>query len=68
MRKAYDPDRLARDTLKAIERNKALLVVPRRAHASWLFARVAPGLLQRLSIRFIAQQRARQAAGSAVRR
>ncbi|MCV7399578.1 SDR family oxidoreductase [Mycobacterium fragae] len=68
MRKAYDPDRLARDTLKAIERNKALLVVPRRAHASWLFARVAPGLLQRLSIRFIAQQRARQAVGSAVRR
>lgn len=68
MNKAYDPDRLARDTLKAIERNKALLVVPRRAHASWLFARLAPGLLQRLSIRFIAQQRARQAAGSAVRR
>lgn len=68
MRTAYDPDRLARDTLKAIERNKALLVVPKRAHASWLFARLAPGLLQRLSIRFIAQQRARQAAGSAAQR
>jgi NAD(P)-dependent dehydrogenase (short-subunit alcohol dehydrogenase family) len=68
MKTAYDPDRLARDTLKAIERNKALLVVPKRAHASWLFARLAPGLLQRLSIRFIAQQRARQAAGSAVQR
>jgi NAD(P)-dependent dehydrogenase (short-subunit alcohol dehydrogenase family) len=68
MKTAYDPERLARDTLKAIERNKALLVVPKRAHASWLFARVAPGLLQRLSIRFIAQQRARQAARSAVQR
>lgn len=68
MKTAYDPERLARDTLKAIERNKALLVVPKRAHASWLFARLAPGLLQRLSIRFIAQQRARQAAGSAVQR
>ncbi|ORW05821.1 SDR family NAD(P)-dependent oxidoreductase [Mycobacterium kyorinense] len=62
MKSAYDPDRLARDTLKAIERNKALLVVPKRAHASWLFARLAPGLLQRLSIRFISAQRARQAA------
>jgi NAD(P)-dependent dehydrogenase (short-subunit alcohol dehydrogenase family) len=68
MKSAYDPDRLARDTLKAIERNKALLVVPKRAYATWLFARLAPGLLQRLSIRFIAQQRARQAARSAARR
>jgi NAD(P)-dependent dehydrogenase (short-subunit alcohol dehydrogenase family) len=56
----YDADRLARDTLRAIERNKALLVKPRRAHAAWLFARLAPGLMQRMSIRFIAQQRARQ--------
>lgn len=68
MKTAYDPDRLARDTLKAIERNKALLVVPRRAYASWLFARLAPGLLQRLSIRFISAQRARQAARSAAQR
>jgi NAD(P)-dependent dehydrogenase (short-subunit alcohol dehydrogenase family) len=65
---AYDPDRLARDTLKAIERNKALLVVPKRAHTSWMFARLAPGLLQRLSIRFIADQRARQAVKSAAQR
>ncbi|MCV7259713.1 SDR family NAD(P)-dependent oxidoreductase [Mycobacterium shimoidei] len=67
MKTAYDPDRLARDTLRAIERNRALLVVPKRAHASWLFARLAPGLLQRLSIRFIAQQRARQAAQAPAR-
>jgi NAD(P)-dependent dehydrogenase (short-subunit alcohol dehydrogenase family) len=67
MKTAYDPDRLARDTLKAIQRNKALLVVPKRAHASWLFARLAPGLLQRFSVRFIERQRARQAAGSIVR-
>ena len=51
---AYDADRLARDTLRAIERNKALLVKPRRAHAQWVFARLAPGLMQRMSIRFIA--------------
>ncbi|GFG55450.1 short-chain dehydrogenase [Mycolicibacterium agri] len=57
---AYDADRLAADTLKAVERNKALLVKPLRAHAQWLLARLAPGLMQRMSIRFIANQRARQ--------
>ncbi|BBU21609.1 SDR family NAD(P)-dependent oxidoreductase [Mycobacterium xenopi] len=62
IRRAYDPDRLARDTLRAIQRNKALLVVPKRAHATWLVARLAPGLLQRFSIRFVERQRARQAA------
>lgn len=42
--------------------NKAILIKPRRAHASWLFARVAPGLMQRLSMKFVASQRAGQAA------
>ena len=59
-----DPDRLANDTLRAIERNKALLVAPRQARFAWLFTRLAPGLLQRMSIRFVAQQRAQQAAHS----
>lgn len=60
VKKAYDPDRLARDTLRAIERHKAVLVKPRLAHAQWLLGRLAPGLMQRMSIRFIASQRARQ--------
>lgn len=59
---AYDADRLAADTLRAIAGNKAILVKPRRAHASWLIARLAPGLMQRLSTRFVASQRAGQAA------
>ncbi len=59
---AYDADRLAADTLRAIARNKAIVVKPRRAHASWLIARLAPGLMQRLSMRFVASQRAGQAA------
>ena len=58
---AYPADRLAQDTLKAVERNKPLLVRPRSAHGQWLFARLAPGLMQRASIRFIASQRAQQA-------
>ena len=55
-------DDLARDTLKAIERNKALLVWPRQARTAWLFSRLAPGLLQRMSIGFVNKQRAAQAA------
>jgi len=66
IRTAYDPDRLARDTLRAIERNKALLVVPRRARAAWVLTRLAPGLMQRMSIRFVARQRAMQGAASQI--
>jgi hypothetical protein len=58
---------LASDTLKAIGRNKALLVKPRTAYASWVFARLAPNLLQRFSVRFITDQRRRQAANAAAR-
>jgi len=65
---AYDPDRLALDTLRAIEKNKAMLVKPRLAHAQWLFARLSPTLMQRMSIGFVKRQRASQsAAGSPVR-
>jgi NAD(P)-dependent dehydrogenase (short-subunit alcohol dehydrogenase family) len=62
---AYDADRLARDTMRAIERNKALLVKPRRAHATWLLARLAPGFMQRMSVGFIARQRDMQSRASA---
>lgn len=53
-------DDLAADTLRAIENNKALLVWPRQARMAWRFARYAPGLLQRMSIGFVAKQRAAQ--------
>nr|WP_090280777.1 SDR family oxidoreductase [Mycolicibacterium komanii]CRL76970.1 short-chain alcohol dehydrogenase [Mycolicibacterium komanii] len=59
--KPYDADRLARDVLRAIEKNKPILVKPRIAHAQWMFARLAPALMNRVSMRFIADQRAKQA-------
>jgi NADP-dependent 3-hydroxy acid dehydrogenase YdfG len=62
--KAYDADRLARDTLRAIDRNKAILVKPTVAHAQWLFARAAPVLMNRLAMRFVSEQRSRQTKGS----
>ncbi|MET4431975.1 MULTISPECIES: SDR family oxidoreductase [unclassified Mycolicibacterium] len=55
-------DDLARDTLTAIERNKALLVWPRQARTAWRVARFAPGFLQRMSIKFVDRQRAAQEA------
>lgn len=60
MSTAYDADRLAGDTLRAITRNQAILVRPRQARGAWLFARLAPGLMQRMATRFVAQQRAGQ--------
>lgn len=54
--KAYDADQLARDILRAIERNKAILVKPTVAHAQWLFARLAPVMMNRLSMRFTSPQ------------
>ncbi|HNM83526.1 MAG: SDR family NAD(P)-dependent oxidoreductase [Mycobacterium sp.] len=56
----YDPDRLAADTLRAIGRNKAILVAPRKAYAGWLLARYAPGVMNRMAIRFVDKQRASQ--------
>lgn len=53
----YDPDRLAQDVLRAIERNRGVLVVPRIAYAGWLFVRLAPGLMQRASARAIVRRR-----------
>ncbi|MGE0215058.1 SDR family oxidoreductase [Mycolicibacterium sp.] len=61
----YDADRLARDTLRAIDRNAAILVKPRVAHAQWLFARAAPALMNRMAMRFVSGQRSRQAQRSA---
>ncbi|MGB2922446.1 MAG: SDR family oxidoreductase [Mycobacterium sp.] len=62
--KPYDADRLARDTLRAIDRNKAILVKPPVAHAQWLFARAAPTLMNRMAMRFVSGQRTRQTKGS----
>ncbi|MBX7433505.1 SDR family oxidoreductase [Mycobacterium sp. Y57] len=59
--KAYDADRLARDTLRAVERNKAIVVKPAVAQAQWWFARLAPGLMNRMAMRFVTGQRDRQA-------
>lgn len=57
--RAYDPDRLAAQVLAALAADKPLLVVPAQARMAWRFARLAPGLMDRMSRRFVDQQRAR---------
>lgn len=57
----YDADRPPSDTLRAVQRNKAVLVRARQAHAAWVCARLA-GLMQRMAARFVAEQRAGQRA------
>jgi NAD(P)-dependent dehydrogenase (short-subunit alcohol dehydrogenase family) len=52
----YDPDRLAGDVLRAVQRNQSILVVPKLAYAGWLAVRLAPNLMQRMSSRMIARR------------
>lgn len=62
VRRPHDPDRLAREVLDAVGGNRALLVTPRTARATYLLGRLAPRLTQRMSVRFVAKQRGLQAA------
>ena len=41
---------------------------PRLGHAQWMFARLAAGLMQRASVRFVARQREMQASAGALPR
>ncbi len=44
----YDPDALAGDILRGIERNRAIIVAPRQARLLWRLMRLSPSLLVRL--------------------
>jgi NAD(P)-dependent dehydrogenase (short-subunit alcohol dehydrogenase family) len=44
---AYPSERLADDVLRGVERNRAIIVSPRRAQVAWLANRVAPWLVER---------------------
>jgi NAD(P)-dependent dehydrogenase (short-subunit alcohol dehydrogenase family) len=62
VRRPLDPDVLARQVLDAVAANRGLLVTPRTARIAWRIGRLAPRLVQRMSIRFVAKQRSMQAA------
>jgi NAD(P)-dependent dehydrogenase (short-subunit alcohol dehydrogenase family) len=53
----YDPALLARDVLHAIARDRGILVTPKIAYAGWLFVRLFPSLMQRVSARMVTRRR-----------
>jgi len=48
----YPVESCARDILRGVERNQAVIVVTRSARAAWWFYRLAPGLFMNLAQRF----------------
>lgn len=52
----YDPDRLAADVLRAVQRKRAVLVVPARTRFGWFLGRMSPRLMRWLLDRFVASQ------------
>ncbi|MGY1706798.1 SDR family NAD(P)-dependent oxidoreductase [Geodermatophilus sp. SYSU D00697] len=44
----YSADALARDVLRGVERNRAVIVAPRQARVQWWLMRLSPSLLMRL--------------------
>lgn len=60
IRKPVDPDALAARVLAAVCAGKALVVVPVQARMAWRLQRLAPRFTQKMSIKFIAKQRAMQ--------
>lgn len=47
-RRLYDPDALARDIMRGIDRNKAMVVAPASARVAWRMQRLAPPVISRV--------------------
>lgn len=53
----YPVDRCAQEILAAVERNRAIIVLPARARLAWVMGRLFPGLVERLSGVAVAKER-----------
>lgn len=53
----YDVERLARDILRGVDRNQAMVVAPASARAAWRMQRLAPPLVGRVAARQVAWAR-----------
>ncbi|OAH59122.1 short-chain dehydrogenase [Dietzia cinnamea] len=58
VRRPLDPDRLAASVLAGVAGNRALVVEPVRARATWRLQRLAPGLMDRMIARYVRTSRA----------
>src|SRR5215468_2127020 len=63
--KLYQPDRLAQDVLRGVERNKALIVASRSARVAWRMTRYAPGFTMRTIISGVRRRAAENAEAAA---
>jgi NAD(P)-dependent dehydrogenase (short-subunit alcohol dehydrogenase family) len=54
----YPVDKLARDALRGVRKNRALIVVPLRARVAWRLARFTPGFVESQTRRVLRKQRA----------
>ena len=57
VRRPLDPDRLAASVLAGVAGNRALVVEPVRARATWRLQRLAPGLMDRMIARYVRASR-----------
>jgi NAD(P)-dependent dehydrogenase (short-subunit alcohol dehydrogenase family) len=57
VRTPLDPDELARSVLDGVARNRALVIEPARARATWRLQRLAPGLMDRMLTRYVRSTR-----------
>ena len=58
VRRPLDPDRLAASVLAGVAGNRALVVEPVRARATWRLQRLAPGIMDRMIARYVRASRA----------
>jgi NAD(P)-dependent dehydrogenase (short-subunit alcohol dehydrogenase family) len=55
--KPYPPSALAADVLRGVERNRAVIVAPRKANVQWLLQRAVPRLVARAGRKHVAWAR-----------
>jgi NAD(P)-dependent dehydrogenase (short-subunit alcohol dehydrogenase family) len=55
----YSADALATDVLRAVERNRPVIVAPRRARVAWRLHRAVPWIVEQMTLRNVAWARER---------
>lgn len=63
----YSADALATDVLRAVERNRPVIVAPRRARVAWRIYRAAPWVVEQITLRNVAWARERYGPSPVVR-
>ena len=65
VREPLDPDLLAQSVLRGVLRNRALVIEPARARATWRLQRLSPALMDRMLTRYVRATRRRRDEGPA---